>query len=118
MPAAPTSLPVLQPANVVRRRVRNVEPDASSVTCRFSDQDSLKLNRFLARFIYPGDEIEFHPTAPLPLREARVVQQRSQRSTELYLGSIGYASQPKTDKRGEYFLQAEVTESRLGLKQI
>src|SRR5579871_614691 len=119
MPAVATSLPVLQPADIVRRRVRSVEPDdASSATCRFSDQDSLKLNLFLARFIHPGDEIEFDPTAPLPLKEARVLLQRPQRSKELYFGSIGYVAQPKTDKRGEYCLRAEIPESRLGLKQI
>ena len=62
--------------------------------------------------------IEFDPTAPLPLKECRVMQHRSQRSNELYFGSIGYAAQPKADKRGQYFVRADVPESRLGLKQV
>jgi hypothetical protein len=58
------------------------------------------------------------PTTPLPLKECRVVQQRPHRSKELYFGAIGYVAQPKTDKRGEYFLRADVSESRLGVRQI
>jgi hypothetical protein len=49
----------------------------------------------------------------MPGRPAAATQPK-----ELYFGSIGYVAQPKTDKRGEYFLRAEVSESRLGLKQI
>jgi len=118
MPAVASSRPVSPLANVVRRRVTRVETEASSVICSFSDQGSLKLSRFVGGFVHAGDEIEFDPTAPLPLKECRLVQQRPQRSKELYFGSIGYAAQPKTDKRADYFVRAEVPESRLGLKQI
>jgi hypothetical protein len=88
------------------------------VTCSFSDQDSLQLSRFIGGFIHAGDEIDLDPTTPLPLKECRVVQQRPHRSKELYFGAIGYVAQPKTDKRGEYFLRADVSESRLGVRQI
>src|SRR5215469_14987183 len=118
MPAVAASLPVSPSMDLVRRRVSRIEPDASSATCWFSSQDSLKLGRFIGGFIRAGDEIEFDPTAPFPLKECRLVQPRSQRSNELYFGSIGYAAQPRADKRGEYFVRAEVPESRLGLKQI
>jgi hypothetical protein len=118
MPPAAASLPVSPSMDLVRRRVSRIEPDASSATCWFSSQDSLKLSRFIGGFVRAGDEIEFHPTAPLPLKECRLVQQRPQRSKELYFGLIGYAAQPKADKRADYFVRAEVPESRLGLKQI
>ena len=118
MPAVASSRPVLPLANVVRRRVTRVETEASAVICSLSDQGSLKLSRFVGGFVHAGDEIEFDPTAPLPLKECRLVQQRPQRSKELYFGSIGYAAQPKADKRADYFVRAEVPESRLGLKQI
>src|SRR5215813_4869797 len=106
------------PAPVVCRPVRRILAEISSATCSFSDQDSLKVSRFIGGFVHAGDEIEFDPTAPLPLMECRVIQPRPQRSNELYFGSIGYAAQPKADKRGEYFVRAEVPESQLGLKQI
>ena len=83
------------------------------MTCSFSDQDSLQLNRFIGGFIHAGDEIDFDPTAPLPLKEWRVVQQQLHRRKELYFCAIGYVAQPKTDKRGEYFLRAEVSSIRI-----
>src|ERR1051326_4436322 len=88
--------------DLVRRRVSRIEPNASSATCWFSSQDWLKLSRFIGGFVRAGDEIEFDPTAPLPLKECRMVQQRPQRPKELYFGQIGYAAQPKADKRGIY----------------
>ena len=118
MPAAAVSLPVSPSTDVVRRRVSCIEADPSSATCWFSSQDSLKLGRFIGGFVRAGDEIEFDPRSPLPLKECRVIQHRAQRPNELYFGSIGYAAQPKADKRGEYYVRAEVPESRLGLKQI
>src|SRR5689334_5270694 len=118
MPAAEASLPASSPADVVRRRVNRIEADALSGTCWLSSQDSCKLSRSIGGFVRAGDEIEFDQTAPLPLKECRVIQHRAQRPNELYFGSIGYAAQPKADKRGEYFVRAEVPESRLGLKQV
>jgi hypothetical protein len=118
MPAAAASLPVSPSTEVLRRRVSRIEVDASSATCWVSNQESLKLSRFIGGFFCAGDEIEFDPTAPLPLKECRIVQRQPHTSKELYFGSIGYAAQPRADKRGEYFVRAEIPESRLGLKQI
>ncbi len=118
MPAAVAIPHSPAPASSVCRRVIRIQVETSSATCWFSDQDSLKLSRFIAGFIRPGDEIEFDTTAPLPVKECRVMQPRSHRSQELYFGSIGYAAQPKADKRSEYFVRAEVSESRLGVRQI
>src|ERR1051326_4731024 len=88
--------------DLVRRRVSRIEPNASSATCWFSSQDWLKLSRFIGGFVRAGGEIEFDPTAPIPLKECRMVEERPQRPKELYFGQIGYAAQPKADKRGEY----------------
>ncbi|HLH29779.1 MAG TPA: hypothetical protein VKY31_01160 [Terriglobia bacterium] len=118
MPAAAASVPFSPRTGVARRRVSRIEADTLSATCWFSIQDSLSLSRFIGGFVRAGDEIEFHPTAPLPLKECRLIQQRAQRHKELYFGSIGYAAQPKADKRGEYYVRAEVPESRLGPTQI
>src|SRR5579883_3316820 len=106
MPAAAASVPFSPRTGVARRRVSRIEADTLSATCWFSIQDSLSLSRFIGGFVRAGDEIEFHPTAPLPLKECRLIQQRAQRHKELYFGSIGYAAQPKADKRGEYYVRA------------
>ena len=40
------------------------------------------------------------------------------KARQLYFGRIGYVAQPKTDKRDEYFVRAEVLESGLGIRAL
>src|SRR4029078_9163649 len=75
-------------------------------------------SRFVANFINPTDQIEFDPTVADPARELRVLQASERRPGELYFASIGYVTQPKADKRNEYFVRAEIVDSRLGVKRI
>src|SRR5580704_2733981 len=89
------------PPPVVSQRVAQMRPDGAAVRCVFSDERSLTLSRFLARFIRPSDQLEFAPTAADPIREIRVVQSTTRRPKELYFIPIAYVTQPKPDKRGE-----------------
>jgi hypothetical protein len=102
----------------VSQRVFKLQPDGSAIKCLFSDVASLTISRFLAGFIHLSDEIEFDPTAVDPNRELRVVQNTSRRPRELYFAPIGYVTQPKPDKRDEYFARAAVTDSRLGVRHV
>ena len=102
------------PTPFVRRPVSKLQPDGSAIKCLLSDESSLTLSRFLAGFIRPSDQLEFDPTVVDPVRELRVVQNTSRRPTELYFAPIGYVTQPKPDKRDEYFVRAAVADSRLG----
>ncbi|MCC6860233.1 MAG: hypothetical protein IT158_16820, partial [Bryobacterales bacterium] len=95
-----------------------MEKDGSAAKCIFSDGSSLTLSRFLASFVRPPDQLEFDPTAVDPLRELRVVQSTSARPRELYFVAIGYVTQPKADKRDEYFVRAEVTDGRFGVRHV
>lgn len=106
------------PAPSVCQRVAKLQPNGSAVECLFSDGKSLALSRFLGSFIRSSDQIEFDPTAVHPVRELRVVQDTSHRPRELYCAPIGYVTQPKPDKRGEYFVRTAVTGSRLGVRHI
>ena len=106
------------PPPVVSQRVAQLLPDGAAVRCVLSDESSLTLSRFLASFIRPSDQLEFDPTAADPIRELRVVQNTSRRPRELYFVPIAYVTQPKPDKRGEYFVRAEITDSRLGIKYV
>src|SRR2546430_1343754 len=83
--------------------------DDAAVRCVLSDERSLTLSRFLTSFIRPSDQLEFDPTAADPMRELRVVQSTTRRPRELYFVPIAYVTQPKPDKRGEYFVRAEIT---------
>jgi hypothetical protein len=106
------------PTPCVCQRVAKLQPNGSAVECLFSDGSSLALSRFLGSFVRSSDQIEFDPTAVDPVRELRVVQNTSRRPKELYCAPIGYVTQPKRDKRDEYFLRAAVTGSRLGVRHV
>ena len=106
------------PPPVVSQRVAQLRPDGSAVRCVLSDERSLTLSRFLASFIRPSDQLEFDPTAADPMRELRVVQNTPRRPRELYFVPIGYVTQPKPDKRDEYFVRAEVIDGRLGIRHL
>jgi hypothetical protein len=106
------------PPSVVSQRVAQLRPDGSAVRCVLSDERSLTLSRFLASFIRPSDQLEFDPTAPDPMRELRVVQNTPRRPRELYFVPIGYVTQPKPDKRDEYFVRGEVIDGRLGIRHL
>src|SRR5216684_3264281 len=106
------------PTPFVSQRVFKLQPDGSAIKCLFSDESSLTLSCFLAGFIRPSDRLEFDRTVPDPARELRVVQNTSRRPRELYFTPIGYVTQPKPDKRDEYFVRAAVADSRLGVRHV
>ena len=116
-PAVPTRQ-ALPPAPVVCQRVTRLQPDGPAIRCLFSDDRSLPLSHFLASFINPADQIEFDPTAADPAREFRLLQASRRRQQEFYFASIGYVTQPKADKRNEYFVRAEIAGGCLGVKRI
>src|SRR5438105_5024098 len=117
MQPAVVTRPALPPAPVVCQRVTRLQADGSAIRCLLSEDKSLTLSRF-GSFINPTDQIEFDPTAADPARELRVLQVSEGRPGELYFASIGYVTQPKADKRNEYFVHAEVVDARLGVKRI
>src|SRR5580700_5776325 len=100
----------LPPAPVLCQRVTRLQPDGSAIRCLFSDDKSLPLPCFLASFINPADQIEFDPTAADPAREFRLLQASGRRSHDIYFASIGCVTQPKADKRNEYFVRTEVAD--------
>src|SRR6266536_1416585 len=106
------------PPPVVSQRVAQLRPDGSAIKCELSDESSLTISPFLASFIRPSDQLEFDPTAADPMRELRVVQSTPRRPRELYFVPIAYVTQPKPDTRGEYFVRAEITDSRLGIRHV
>src|SRR6266536_536061 len=110
--------PASAPPPVVSLRVVQLRPDGSAVRCVLSDERSLTLSRFLASFIRSSDQLEFDPTAGDPMRELRVIQSTRRHPKELYFVPIGYVTQPKPDKRDEYFVRAEVIDGRLGISHV
>ncbi len=91
------------------------------VECLFTDGSSILLSNFLASFIRRGDQVLF----PLTLGKASAGAElhicnanSPQRRGDVYQASIGYAAQPRKDKRGELFVSAQVLSQHLGISSI
>jgi curved DNA-binding protein CbpA len=109
------------PPEVCKRTVAEKLSKGGKVECLFSDGSSILLSNFLASFIRQGDEVRF----PLTLESARAGAElhicnanSPQRRADIYQASIGYAAQPRKDKRGKLFVSAQVLSQRLGISAI
>ena len=104
--------------SVVCRRVARLERQGSAINCLFTDGDPLTLPHCLAGLILPSDELEFDVNATAPVRELLATRTNGRHPKQVYFAPIGYVTQPKTDKRDEYFLLAEVRDGRLGVRRV
>ena len=98
----------------IRRRRRETE----GVRCETSGE-AILIPAFLAAHLRTGDEICAEPGTSSPVCE--VLARRSlngRRSRQLYFSRIGYVTQPKSDKRDQYFVRAEVAASKLGIASL
>jgi hypothetical protein len=106
--------------DVCRRLVLRTNPRGAKAECVFTDGTSIALSNFLASFIHPGDELRFPLTlgaeasAEIHVRNAKRITGRR----EIFQADVGYAAQPRKDKRGDLFVLAEVVGPCLGLSTI
>jgi hypothetical protein len=98
-----------------------MDPRGTKTKCVFSDGTSILLSNFLASFIHPGDEVRF----PLALEAPALGAEMQIRNTKLITGRreifqavIGYATQPRKDKRDNLFVLTEVVGPTLGISTI
>ena len=89
--------------------------------CVFADSTSIFLSNFLGGFVRTGDELLF----PLDLETAEARTHIYIRNTstqekrkDLLQAEIGYATQPRKDKRGNLYVSAEVVGGRLAISAI
>ncbi len=104
-----------------RRMVRKTNPKGTKMECVLADGTSILLSNFLATFVHSGDELRF----PLELQAASANTQIYIRNTDAqeirqdkFQAEIGYATQPRRDKRGNLFVSAEVVGGCLGISTI
>jgi len=107
--------------NVALRKVVKTTPEGTKTKCLFADDTSIVVSNFLASFMRPGDELR----CPLDVQAADFGTQIHVRSTSSHerrqdalQAEIGYATQPRKDKRGNLFVSAEVVGDRLGISAI
>ena len=107
--------------NVCQRRVLKTNPKGVKTECLFTDGTSILVSNFLASFIRAGDESLF----PLEHEAADAGTQIYIRNTnpedrrrDVFQTEIGYATQPRKDKRNNLFVSAEVHGGRLGIVSV
>src|SRR5215469_1050313 len=98
--------------------IRRMHWETAGVRCETS-REPILIPAFLAGHLRAGDEIcpEPGPTSPV----CEVLARRSlsgRKSRQLYFSRIGYVTQPKSDKRDEYFVRAEVATSKVGIASL
>src|SRR5579864_3989630 len=110
------SLPNVREAKVVK-----VNPNGVNTECVFIDGTSILVSNFVASFICSGDELLF----PLGLQAADTYTQIYIRNTnagdqrwDVLQVHIGYATQPRKDRRDNLFVFAEVPDPQLGISAI
>jgi hypothetical protein len=108
------------PPSPCRERVITVGPHEELAACVFANQTKVLLSRFLAKSVAVGDEITFPIPAPDAVGSEILVTKDSATgpSRHIYQAPIAYVSQPKQDKRNQYFVSAEVNRGTLGMGAI
>ena len=101
-------------------RVISVRPHEELAACVFANQTKLLLSRSLAKFVAVGDEITFPIPEPDAVGPEILVAKDSTTglSRHIYQAPIAYVSQPKQDKRNQYYVSAEVRQGSLGISTI
>jgi hypothetical protein len=104
-----------------QRIVLKTNPKGAKTECNFADGTSILVSNFFASFVHAGDELLF----PLDLQAANAGTEiyirntnTQERRQDTFQAEIGYATQPKKDKRGNLFVSAEVVGGRLGIVAI
>lgn len=106
--------------NVCQGKVVRTNPKGMKTECLFADGTSILLANFLGSFVRDGDELVF-PLSPEAMdspTEIYIRHNPEQKRADLFQAEIGYAAQPRKDKRTGLFVSAQVRESRLGVSTI
>jgi len=89
--------------------------------CLFADGISILVSNFVASFIRAGDELLFpleHEAVDAGTQSYIRKTNPEERRWDVFQAEIGYATQPRRDKRNNLFVSAEIRDSRLGISAI
>jgi len=107
--------------NICQRKVLRTNPKGNKTECVFTDGTSILVSNFLAPFIRAGDDLLFSleleaadSSTEIYIRNTKPGAKRR----DLFQTRIGYASQPRKDKRNNLFVSAEVVNSQFGMSAI
>jgi len=101
-------------AETVVRKLAN----ASSTDLVFASGRSLRLSRFLASLVEPGDEVQFSLPFGANGFSSSELLVKSSSGRCLYQTLIGYAAKPRLDRQTHPYVQAEIPDGRLGFASL
>jgi hypothetical protein len=108
------------PVTICRQRVAHTNRLTDPAECLLANTSKVTLPPLIAAHISPGDDLSF----PLPnsfIATAEILVSKNSRASsgrDVYQAPIGYVTQPKKDKRDEFFVAAEVYPANLGTSSI
>jgi hypothetical protein len=107
--------------SVRRGKVAKTNSKGVKTECLFVDDSSILVSNFLASFIRAGDELFFplqHAAADAGTQIYIRKTHQEESRWDVFQAEIGYATQPRIDKRNNLFVSAEVHGGHLGIVSI
>jgi hypothetical protein len=118
---AKTEAPLTTASSVRQARVVQIKPEGEKTACLFSHGSPVLVSNVLAAHIRPGDDLRFPLSVDSNGAGTEVYigkSASSARHRDVYQAPIGYAAQPKHDKREQPYVRAEVAQGRLGISGL
>jgi hypothetical protein len=104
---------------VLRGRVVRIQRQQEPATCVLANQSKILLSRFLSGYVSVGDDLTFPvPDGDAVGAEILITKNAPSGPHTVYQVPIGYVTQPKTDKRNERFVAAEIRKPGLGVESV
>src|SRR6516162_6224344 len=108
------------PVTTYRQRVAHINRLSDPPECLLTSGSKVTLAPLIAAHIAPGDDVSF-PLADSSIATAEILVTKNSLASsgrDVYQAPIGYVTQPKKDKRDEFFVAAEVCPANLGISSI
>jgi len=107
-------------ATICRQRVAHINRLSDSAECLLTNGSKVTLSPLIAAHIVRGDDVSFPlPDSSTATAEILVTKNSLANSgRDVYQVPIGYVTQPRKDKRDEFFVAAEVSPANLGMSSI
>lgn len=104
---------------LVPNRVLDIRPAEASIAIACAGGATFSLSRLIGSHVRKGDEL-VTPQVPDSTAVATeiLIHRPSLKRADLYHARVGYAAQPKPDRRGELFVRVEVVSGQLGMSAI
>src|SRR5215831_4765406 len=102
-------------------QIIEIKPEGEKTACTLAGGGRVLLSNILAAHIRLSDEINFPLALDSTATRNEIYIRRSSSSArihDLYNAPIGYVGQPKSDRRDQLYVRAEVKGGRLGISAL